>query len=52
MRQTVAEILSRPKVRYFILGVILFNALILGLETSGAITARFGGLIEALDTFL
>ncbi|GGE53010.1 ion transporter [Actibacterium pelagium] len=50
MRETVAEFLSRPKVRYFILGVIMFNAVILGLETSGTITAKFGGLIEALDT--
>ncbi len=50
MRDTVAEFLSRPKVRHFILGVIMFNAVILGLETSGRVTARFGGLIETLDT--
>ena len=50
MRDTVADILSRPKVRYFILGVIMFNAVILGLETSGRVTANFGGLIEVLDT--
>ena len=50
MRETVADILSRPKVRYFILGVIMFNAVLLGMETSTTITSRIGGLIKILDT--
>ena len=50
MRETVADILSRPKVRYFILGVIMFNAVLLGMETSTMITSRIGGLIKILDT--
>ena len=50
MRKTVAGWLERPFVRYGILGVIIFNAIILGLETSGATMARAGGLITMLDT--
>ncbi|PRY77666.1 voltage-gated sodium channel [Yoonia maritima] len=49
-KETLAHYLSLPFTRNFIIGVILFNALILGLETSDAIMSRFGGLIEALDT--
>ena len=42
--------LSQGAVRQIIIGVIIFNAIILGLETSGNLMARFGGLIVALDT--
>ncbi|MBY6002983.1 ion transporter [Salipiger bermudensis] len=50
MRQTLAEFLDRPSTRYAIMGVILFNAVILGLETSAAVMAEIGWLIVALDT--
>lgn len=36
--------------RNFILGVILFNAIILGLETSKSVMSSLGPLIEMLDT--
>lgn len=36
-------------VQQVLTGVILFNAVILGLETSGVVMARFGPLILALD---
>ena len=49
-REALAHYLSLPFTRNFIIGVILFNALILGLETSDAVMSRFSGLIEALDT--
>ncbi len=39
---------SRP-VQRFIIGIILFNAVILGLETSPAAMERFGGLLSLLD---
>ncbi|WP_407494049.1 ion transporter [Pseudooceanicola sp. MF1-13] len=50
MRQTVANFLDRPSTRYAIMGVILFNAVILGLETSASVMAVAGDLIILLDT--
>ena len=49
LRARVADILARPLVGYFILGVILFNAIILGLETSDTAMQVAGGLIHQLD---
>ncbi|MGS4945235.1 ion transporter [Meridianimarinicoccus sp. RP-17] len=48
-RELVGRWLDRPMVRNGILGVILFNAVILGLETSQTVTARAGGLLAVLD---
>jgi len=50
MRQTVADFLDRPSTRYTIMGIILFNAVILGLETSGRVMAVAGDVIILLDT--
>ncbi len=47
---TLAGWLERPLVTRFILGVILFNAAILGLETSDIAMARFGPLLIFLDS--
>tara|TARA_R110000850_G_scaffold37503_10_gene98821 strand:+ start:5326 stop:6114 length:789 start_codon:yes stop_codon:yes gene_type:complete len=47
--QKLATIIDSDRVRNFILGVILFNALILGMETSDQIMARAGGVILLLD---
>lgn len=49
MRAKIDELLNRQVTRNIIMGVILFNAIILGLETSDAIMARAGGVISALD---
>lgn len=49
MRDRLAAWLEQPKVRNAIIGVILFNAVILGMETSAPLMARAGGLIVALD---
>jgi voltage-gated sodium channel len=49
-RARLAEWLDRPIVRNTIVGVILFNAVILGMETSPRIMATAGPLILALDT--
>jgi voltage-gated sodium channel len=48
-RASLAQWLDRPLVRNFIIGVILFNAVILGLETSDAAMAEAGVLILWLD---
>lgn len=49
MREQLAEWLDKPRVRNFIIGVILFNAVLLGMETSPAIMGSAGPLIVALD---
>ncbi|MAY31628.1 MAG: ion transporter [Donghicola eburneus] len=49
MRATLTNILAKPITRHFIMGVILFNAVILGLETSDRVMATAGGVIVALD---
>ena len=49
IRQKIAETLDRSVTRNLITGVILFNAVILGLETSDAAMAAAGPLIVFLD---
>ena len=41
--------IESPGFRRFIIGVIIFNAAILGLETSKTIMARAGGVIYLLE---
>ncbi|SLN16901.1 Ion transport protein [Roseovarius albus] len=48
-RVRLQGVLASPIVRNFILGVILFNAIILGLETSDVVMEAAGGLIVTLD---
>ncbi|MCK0151242.1 ion transporter [Marivita sp. S6314] len=50
MRAKVAAFLEQTWVTNFIIGVILFNAVLLGLETSEAAMAAAGSLIVMLDT--
>ncbi|WP_299786748.1 ion transporter [uncultured Marivita sp.] len=50
MRNKVAAFLEQAWVTNFIIGVILLNAVLLGLETSDAVMAAVGPLILALDT--
>lgn len=49
-RTALAAFLDAPRVRSFLLAVIGFNAVILGLETSGAAMAVAGPVLVALDT--
>ena len=48
-RDALAEWLDRPLVRNAIIGVILFNAFVLGLETSQPVMNAAGGLVLFLD---
>ncbi len=50
MRNKVATFLEQAWVTNFIIGVILFNAVLLGMETSEPIMTRFGPLILFLDS--
>ena len=45
----VAAWLDQDRVRNFILAVIIFNAILLGLETSKSVMSAAGGLIALLD---
>ncbi|WP_247744629.1 ion transporter [Sulfitobacter sp. R18_1] len=49
LRARAARLADRPSFQNFILGVILFNAVILGLETSDEVMAQAGPLILLLD---
>ncbi|MFD0982193.1 ion transporter [Tropicimonas aquimaris] len=49
MRATLSAWLERPSIRNFVIGVIVFNAILLGLETYPAVMDRAGGLILFLD---
>jgi len=49
MRAQLSKFLERPFTQNFIMGVILFNAVILGLETSDSVMTHIGGLITFLD---
>jgi voltage-gated sodium channel len=49
MRQSLIDWLESPLVRNLIIAVIIFNALVLGLETSPGMMAASGGLISILD---
>ncbi|WP_292292149.1 ion transporter [Marivita sp.] len=50
MRNKVAAFLDQAWVTNFIIGVILFNAVLLGMETSDQLMATAGPLIVALDS--
>lgn len=49
MRQSVQRLVDSALFRNTILGIIIFNAVLLGLETSAPVMERAGGLILALD---
>ncbi len=46
---SLTRLLESPRFSRFITGVILFNAVLLGMETSDAIMARAGSLLYLLD---
>ncbi len=48
-RLAIAQWVESRPVQHFVVGVILFNAAILGLETSPAAMERFGLLLRVLD---
>jgi voltage-gated sodium channel len=48
-RQRVRAWIEQPRVQHFIIGLIVLNAVLLGLETSTSAMAAAGGLIVLLD---
>jgi voltage-gated sodium channel len=51
-RERLHDFIERPAVQHGIIGLILLNAVLLGLETSTAVMARAGGLILMLDQLI
>jgi voltage-gated sodium channel len=49
-RQRVAHWISRPSTQKFITGVIMFNAVLLGLDTSETVMSKVGPVVGSLDT--
>ncbi|NIZ62559.1 ion transporter [Sedimentitalea sp. CY04] len=49
MRDRAREFVERASVRNTILGVIIFNAITLGLSTSSTVTDQIGGLLSVID---
>ncbi|MYF89736.1 MAG: ion transporter, partial [Boseongicola sp. SB0676_bin_33] len=49
VRGQLAAWIERPAVQRLIIGVIIFNAILLGMETSNLIMARAGLLVTLLD---
>ncbi|WP_036796792.1 ion transporter [Leisingera caerulea] len=50
LRDRAREFVERPWVTKTILGIIIFNAITLGLGTSAAVRAHAGGLLDVIDT--
>lgn len=48
-RARLQAFLERDAVRNTIMGVIIFNAITLGMQTSQAISSRIGGLLDLID---
>ncbi|MCG8669178.1 MAG: ion transporter [Pseudomonadales bacterium] len=51
-RRRVAEFIESPSVTRIIIGLILLNAITLGLETNSDLVAVYGALLKILDTSL
>jgi voltage-gated sodium channel len=51
-RARAARLVLSPQFQRVVIGLIILNAITLGLETSDSIMARFGGLLHAIDTLL
>ncbi|HEV7458543.1 MAG TPA: ion transporter [Roseococcus sp.] len=52
LRARAARLVMEPLFQKTVIGLILFNAVTLGLETSDSITAQWGGVLAVLDRAL
>lgn len=46
------RIIEHPKVQNFVVGLIILNSILIGLETIPSVMDRFGGLIDAFDSII
>jgi len=49
VRARIARLIARPGFEHAVLALILVNAVTVGLETSSAVVARFGGPLDAVN---
>ncbi|KKB07761.1 ion transporter [Devosia chinhatensis] len=52
MRQSIARLVATPAWERVIVGIIIANSIILGLETDAGIMAAYGPLLHGLDTII
>lgn len=52
MRDTVKAFIEQPKTQNLVLGLILLNAVILGMETSASLMAAYGPTLKAIDSVI
>ena len=52
MRDRIGILIESDKVQISITGLILFNAIVLGLETSPSVVLSYGNLLSVLDTVI
>lgn len=52
LRTRLSAFLLEPRWDKFITGLIILNAVVLGLETSNDVMARFGGVIDTVDDII
>lgn len=52
MTEIARRIADDPRFQHFILGVILVAAIVIGVETSATLTARYGGLIDSVELLI
>ena len=52
MTEMARRIADDPRFQQFILGVIVVGAIVIGVETSATLTARYGAIIVAVETLI
>jgi voltage-gated sodium channel len=50
--EVARRIADNPRFQQFILGVIIVGAIVIGVETSATLTARYGAIIEAIEILI
>ena len=52
MADAARRIADAPRFQQFILGVIVAGAIVIGVETSATLTARYGAVIAAIEILI
>ena len=52
MIKTARRIADNSRFQHFVLGVIVIGAIVIGVETSATLTARYGAIIVAVETMI
>ena len=52
MSEVARRVADSPRFQHFILGVIIVGAIVIGVETSATLTARYGAIIVAVEVLI